>query len=109
MRNALANRLLDVYERTRSEKWHWFEQSLTYSNARLPQALILAGGRSRNKKMIAAGIESLEWLVAAQHCGDPEMCFVPIGSSKHCFSEGGEKAPFRSAARRSLRHHRCMS
>jgi glycosyltransferase involved in cell wall biosynthesis len=91
-RNTLANRLLDVYERSRSEKWHWFEKSLAYSNARLPQALILSGGRSMNKKMIAAGIESLEWLVAAQHCGDPGI-FVPIGSSE-CFTEGGEKPRF---------------
>ncbi len=91
-RNTLANRLLDIYERSRSDTWHWFEKSLAYSNARLPQALILAGGRSKNKKMIAAGIESLEWLVAAQHCGDPEI-FVPIGSSA-CFTEGGEKPRF---------------
>ena len=91
-RNALANHLLDIYERSRSGAWHWFEKSLAYSNARLPQALILAGGRSRNRKMIAAGIESLEWLVAAQHCGDPEV-FVPIGSSR-CFTEGGKKPRF---------------
>ena len=91
-RNALANRLLDIYERSHSATWHWFEKSLAYSNARLPQALILAGGRSQNKKMIAAGIESLEWLVAAQHRGDPEM-FVPIGSSR-CFTEGTEKPRF---------------
>ena len=75
-----------------SETWHWFEKSLSYSNARLSQALILAGGRSNNKRMIAAGIESLEWLVAAQHCGDGEI-FVPIGSSG-CFTEGTEKARF---------------
>ena len=92
IRNTLANRLLDIYERSRSENWHWFEKSLAYSNARLPQALILAGGRSKNKKMFAAGIESLEWLVAAQHCGDPEI-FVPIGSSR-CFTEGAEKPRF---------------
>ena len=92
IRNTLANRLLDIYERSHSETWHWFEKSLSYSNARLPQALILAGGRSNNKKMIAAGIESLEWLVAAQHCGDGEI-FVPIGSSE-CFTEGAEKPRF---------------
>ncbi len=91
-RNRLANRLLDIYEHSRSGAWHWFEKSLAYSNARLPQALILAGGRSKNRRMIAAGIESLEWLVAAQHCGDLEI-FVPIGSSG-CFSEGGEKPRF---------------
>ena len=92
IRNTLANRLLDIYERSHSETWHWFEKSLAYSNARLPQALILAGGRSKNMKMIAAGLESLEWLVAAQHCGDPEI-FVPIGSSR-CFTEGTEKPRF---------------
>ena len=91
-RNTLANRLLDIYERSCSENWHWFEKSLAYSNARLSQALILAGGRSKNETMAAAGIESLKWLVSAQHCGDSEI-FVPIGSS-HFFAEGGEKARF---------------
>ena len=91
-RNTLANRLLDIYERSHSETWHWFEKSLTYSNARLSQALILAGQRSENKRMLAAGIESLEWLVAAQQCGDKEI-FVPIGSNG-CFAEGAEKARF---------------
>jgi glycosyltransferase involved in cell wall biosynthesis len=92
IRNALANRLLDIYERSHSETWRWFEKSLSYSNARLPQALILAGFRSGNKRMIAAGIEALDWLVAAQHCGDKEI-FVPIGSSG-VFTEGVEKARF---------------
>jgi glycosyltransferase involved in cell wall biosynthesis len=92
LRNTLANRLLDVYERSRSENWHWFEKSLSYSNARLPQALILAGYRSANKTMIAAGTQALEWLVATQHCGDKEI-FVPVGSSG-AYKEGGEKARF---------------
>jgi glycosyltransferase involved in cell wall biosynthesis len=92
LRNTLANRLLDIYERSHSETWRWFEKSLAYSNARLPQALILAGWRSDNKRMIAAGIEALEWLVATQHCGDKDI-FVPIGCSG-VFTEGAEKARF---------------
>ncbi len=91
-RNTLANCLLDAYKRNRSETWHWFEKSLAYSNARLAQALILAGRRSNNKTMVAAGIESLEWLVAIQHCCDPAV-FVPIGSNK-CYAEGAEKPRF---------------
>jgi hypothetical protein len=42
--------------------------------------------------MIAAGIESLQWLVAAQHRGDKDV-FVPIGSSGF-YKEGEEKARF---------------
>jgi glycosyltransferase involved in cell wall biosynthesis len=91
-RNALANRLLDIYERTSTNSWKWFEKSLSYSNARLPQALIVAGRRSDNKRMLAAGIEALQWLIAAQHRGDEEI-FVPIGSNGF-FSEGGEKSRF---------------
>jgi hypothetical protein len=92
VRNALANRLLNIYERSRGDGWNWFEKSLSYSNARLPQALILAGWRGENERMVAAGIEALEWLVAAQHCDDKEV-FVPIGSDGF-YAEGKEKARF---------------
>jgi len=91
-RNTLANRLLDIYERSHSETWKWFEKSLSYSNARLPQALILAGWRSGNQRMIEAGMDSLKWLVAQQHRDDAEV-FVPIGSNGF-FIEGSEKARF---------------
>ena len=92
MRNTLANRLLDIYERSHTKTWHWFEKSLSYSNARLPHALILAGWRSNNQRMIEAGMDSLKWLVAEQHRGDREI-FVPIGSSGF-FVEGNNKARF---------------
>jgi len=91
-RNALANRLLDIYERTHSPGWRWFEKGLSYANARLSQALILAGWRSNNQRMIEAGMDSLKWLVAEQHRDDAEI-FVPIGSNGF-FVEGNEKARF---------------
>jgi Glycosyl transferases group 1/Glycosyltransferase Family 4 len=92
LRNTLANRLLDIYERSHSATWKWFERSLSYSNARLSQALILAGWRSNNQRMIEAGMDSLKWLIAEQHRDDPEV-FVPIGSNGF-FIEGCEKARF---------------
>ena len=91
-RNELANRLFDIYERCHSETWKWFEKSLSYSNARLSQALILAGWRSDNHRMIEAGMDSLKWLVAEQHRDDKDI-FVPIGSNGF-FIEGCEKARF---------------
>jgi glycosyltransferase involved in cell wall biosynthesis len=91
-RNTLANRLLDIYERTHSETWKWFEKSLAYSNARLSQALVLAGWRGDNHRMIEAGMDSLKWLVAEQHCDDDEI-LVPIGSNGF-YAEGQEKARF---------------
>jgi len=92
VRNTLANRLLDIYERSQTTNWKWFERSLSYSNARLSQALILAGWRSGNQRMIESGMDSLKWLVAEQHCGDEDI-FVPIGSNGF-YVEGAERARF---------------
>jgi hypothetical protein len=92
IRNTLANQLLDIYERSHSDKWRWFESSLSYSNARLSQALILAGWRSGNQRMIEVGMDSLKWLVTEQHRDNSDI-FVPIGSNGF-FIEGNEKARF---------------
>ena len=89
-RNTLASRLLDVYERTHSATWDWFEKSLSYSNARLSQALLVVGYASGNKRMVEAGCNSLTWLVAQQRRGE---VFMPIGS-RGFFTQGGEKASF---------------
>ena len=90
--NLLANRLLEIYERSHSATWRWFEQSLSYSNARLSQALLVAGWRSDNKRMIEVGYESLYWLMSVQHHQEDDL-FVPIGS-RGFFTQGGEKARF---------------
>jgi glycosyltransferase involved in cell wall biosynthesis len=92
IRNSLADRLLDIYERSHSMTWQWFEKSLSYSNARLPQALMLAGWRSENQRMIDVGRETLRWLVAEQHRDNHDV-FVPIGS-RGFYAEDGDKARF---------------
>jgi glycosyltransferase involved in cell wall biosynthesis len=90
--DALANRLLNSYRANRSEDWKWFESGLAYSNARLPQALVRAGGRAGNEEMVAAGLEGLDWLVALQHC-EVKGHFVPIGSQGF-YSKTTERARF---------------
>jgi glycosyltransferase involved in cell wall biosynthesis len=57
----LAARLLTAYTSTSSDNWRWFEDELTYDNARLSQALIGAGHRLGNPEMLHAGLESLNW------------------------------------------------
>lgn len=91
-RNLLADRLLDIYERSHSETWRWFEKSLSYSNARLSQALLVAGWQSSNKRMIEVGCESLRWLTRIQHHQEDDL-FVPIGS-RGFFAQDGERARF---------------
>lgn len=90
--DALANRLLESYLANRSADWNWFENVLSYSNARLPQALIRAGTRSGNDAMVSAGLEALDWLATMQRC-ESKGHFVPIGSHGF-YSKKTEKARF---------------
>ena len=91
-RDALAGKLLHIYRATRTPDWNWFEDSLSYSNARLPQALLLAGSRTSNKEWLDAGLESLDWLEKQQRC-TVNGHFLPIGSQGF-FSKGSDRARF---------------
>lgn len=90
--DELSHRLLDIYLSNHSMGWHWFEDVLAYSNARLPQALIACAVRTSDNVMLAAGLESLDWVVTMQRC-ETKGHFVPIGSQGF-HRKGGEKARF---------------
>ncbi|HEV3190869.1 MAG TPA: hypothetical protein VGY54_10255, partial [Polyangiaceae bacterium] len=90
VRKALAERLLALYHRSSATDWPWFEDRLTYCNARLPQALIASGARMGNDEMTAAGLGSLEWLVSIQR--SKEGYFSPIGNG--FFVRGAPRASF---------------
>jgi len=66
IRELLAERLLAQFKANASADWPWCEDVLTYDNAKLPHALILAGKESGNREMLAQGLLSLEWLVKLQ-------------------------------------------
>jgi glycosyltransferase involved in cell wall biosynthesis len=89
LRDKLTTRLIDIYERTASDDWPWFEESLTYDNARLPQALILSG--PFNPEALEIGLRALRWLVEKQRA--PAGHFRPIGSNGF-FRRGGVRADF---------------
>lgn len=63
----LLDQLADAYERTASPAWRWFEDALTYDNARLPHALIVGGTATRRPDHVEIGLESLRWL--GDECG----------------------------------------
>jgi glycosyltransferase involved in cell wall biosynthesis len=87
----LARRLYTMWVDQATPDWCWPEPYLTYENARLPQALIVAGQAFENNEMITAGLKSLEWLAEIQR--DPRGHFVPVGN-RGWYSRGGERARF---------------
>jgi len=91
VQKLLSERLLDLYQRTSSPGFPWFEDRLTYCNARLPQALLVSGAWMEHDEMIATGLRSLAFLVSEQR--SPEGYFAPIGSNGF-YVRGGTRAEF---------------
>jgi hypothetical protein len=78
MRNLLAERLVASLASAETKDWIWFEKSLAYENARMPQALIVTGVATSDPFCVTAGLRSLRWLMTLQT--SPAGCFRPVGS-----------------------------
>jgi glycosyltransferase involved in cell wall biosynthesis len=57
----------------------WFEPTLAYDNARLPEALILAGDYLQDPDMLSMGLDTLDHLMKRQI--NPQGFFAPIATS----------------------------
>jgi glycosyltransferase involved in cell wall biosynthesis len=81
IRQQLAGRLLHLHRTVSRRDWAWFEEDVTYDNARLSQALIVSGARTGSDEMLTVGLQSLQWLVELQRTHEGDGYFAPIGSN----------------------------
>jgi len=82
-----ADFLLDRFNDNSAEDWQWFEQYMTYSNAVLPEAMLLAYKVTGNYLYFKVGKVTLDFLINQSFNGD--VC-EPIGQSGW-FKRGEEK------------------
>ncbi len=73
----LADRLVEKFEQVSTRRWKWFEEVVTYDNARLPEALLSAYVWSQSPRYRNIGLQSLTWLFEA--CTAPEGHLSLIG------------------------------
>jgi hypothetical protein len=85
---TLAERLVRIYRICSSEDWNWFETSLTYANARIPQSLLLLSELTSDRELRDIGRSSLGWLMSQQTLN--HNLFAPIGC-EFAFMEGGPR------------------
>ncbi len=90
-REALTSRLMDLLKDSASDDWCWFEQELSYDNAKLAHALILSGKAAGQRDVVERGLQALRWLNALQISEDGH--FRPIGSNGF-YRRGGTRANF---------------
>lgn len=79
IRDDLVQKLMNLYSAVSDENWKWFENYLTYDNAKISQALILSGFSMKNSDVLKVGLESLRWLIDQQM--NEKGYFSPIGSN----------------------------
>ena len=90
MRESLAEKLFVRFEKNAQDDWPWLEETLTYANARIPHALLLAGQWMQRGDMMKTALNTLEWLVEVhfQHGH-----FAPVGN-RGWYPRDGEMARF---------------
>lgn len=91
VRSSLTRKLVDLWTASATEDWPWFENRVTYDNARLCQALILSGQRMDDPEALKIGLQAQRWLVSIQKT--QTGCFRPIGSEGF-YNRGGARADF---------------
>jgi glycosyltransferase involved in cell wall biosynthesis len=91
IREGLRARLMDIFDRASHPDWPWFEEELSYDNAKLAHALILSGRANGNQKAFDRGLEALRWLAEVQTSENGH--FRPIGSNGF-YHRGGTRSTF---------------
>jgi len=92
VRVLLANRLVAILAAVETPDWAWFEEGLSYDNARLAQALIVTGSSSGERHCLGAGLRSLNWLMSLQTTATG--LFRPIGSGSFGATKRSRPQPF---------------
>jgi glycosyltransferase involved in cell wall biosynthesis len=90
-REILTSRLMELFERTAQPDWRWFQEDLTYDNAKLPHALILSGGATGQQAVLERGLQALRWLTELQI--SEKGHFRSIGTNGF-YRRGGMRANF---------------
>jgi len=76
LRAVLGEKLFDLFKQRASHDWPWCEDQVTYANAKLSHALILAGQWIPHTEMFEMGINSLNWLLARQKAPEGHLSII---------------------------------
>ena len=70
--------MVAIFDKVAEPGWSWFEEGLTYDNAKLAHALIVSGCATGQTK-VCNRYEALRWLVGVQTSQHGQL--RPIGSN----------------------------
>jgi hypothetical protein len=82
---------MESFQANSHADWPWFEEELSYDNAKLAHALIASGHATGQPAVLQRGLEALAWLTELQM--SEKGHFRPIGSNGF-HRRGGARADF---------------
>jgi hypothetical protein len=91
VRESLTLRLMELCAQTSRPGWPWFEDVLSYDNAKLAHALIQSGRATAQVPVMERGLQTLRWLVEVQSAEGGD--FRSIGSNGF-YPRSGPRANF---------------
>ena len=91
MCEILSNHLMTLYSENSSDDWVWCEDIVTYDNACIPEALIVAGDWLGNRELLDQGVKSLEWLLNIQTAKEGHLSVI---GNKKWYKREGKKSAF---------------
>jgi hypothetical protein len=90
-RETLTCKLMGLLGGNTKPDWCWFEDELSYDNAKLAHALIVSGRATGQDAVLERGLHALRWLNQLQI--SEKGHFRPIGSNGF-YARGGTRADF---------------
>jgi glycosyltransferase involved in cell wall biosynthesis len=89
---ALAEKIKILFDNVADDEWYWFENIVAYDNARISQALIVAGNYLEKEEMFDIGLKSLEWLIKIQT--NPDSGQLSLIGNDGWYRRGENKARY---------------
>ncbi len=84
----LAEELVDIYRKHSSDDWKWFGDEITYANAKIPHALLLAYRLTQEEKYKQVGMESFNFLIRQTYRNG----YLDFIGNKGWYQRGGQRA-----------------
>lgn len=91
LRDELAEKLYRQWADHTDESWPWWEDILTWGNARLPHAMLLSGHAMGRQDMLDAALRALKWCLEVQTSSEGHLSII---GNNGWYVRGGEKAAF---------------
>ncbi len=91
LRDRFAQDIYTAFNQHGTDDWPWCEDLVTYDNAKLCHAMLVAGDSMGRADMVAQAVKSLAWLLEVQRS---DKGYLSIIGNDGWLPRGGQKAGF---------------